>query len=47
MNPKLFVDEILCNHDLSLKQFIGKRVADFDTIEDKLNTLIPLLKNAK
>lgn len=33
--------------DPSLKQFIGGRMEDFDKIEDKLNTLLPLLKNAK
>jgi len=33
--------------DDSLKQFIETRVSDFDKIEDKLNTLIPLLKKAK
>lgn len=31
----------------ALKQFIGDRVEDFDKIEDKLNTLLPLLKKAK
>ena len=31
----------------SLKQFITNRVSDFDKIEDKLNTLLPLLKQAK
>ena len=33
--------------DPSLKQFITNRVSDFDKIEDKLNTLLPLLKQAK
>ena len=33
--------------DPSLKQFIDTRMTDFDKIEDKLNTLLPLLKNAK
>ncbi len=33
--------------DDSLKQFIEKRVSDFDKIEDKLNILLPLLKQAK
>ena len=33
--------------DPSLKQFIDTRVTDFDKIEDKLNTLLPLLKSAK
>jgi hypothetical protein len=33
--------------DPSLSQFIEKRVGDFDRIEDKLNTLLPLLKQAK
>ena len=33
--------------DSSLSQFIEKRVGDFDKIEDKLNTLLPLLKQAK
>mgnify|MGYP003349744253 CR=1 FL=1 len=33
--------------DPSLKQFIGTRMEDFDKIEDKLNTLLPLLKKAK
>jgi len=33
--------------DPSLKQFIETRVTDFDKIEDKLNTLLPLLKKAK
>ncbi len=33
--------------DPSLKQFIDSRVTDFDKIEDKLNTLLPLLKKAK
>ena len=31
----------------ALSQFIEKRVGDFDQIEDKLNTLLPLLKQAK
>ncbi len=31
----------------SLKQFITNRISDFDKIEDKLNTLLPLLKQAK
>jgi hypothetical protein len=31
----------------SLKQFIITRISDFDRIEDKLNTLLPLLKQAK
>lgn len=33
--------------DPTLSQFIEKRVGDFDQIEDKLNTLLPLLKQAK
>ena len=33
--------------DPSLKQFVETRVTDFDKIEDKLNTLLPLLKDAK
>ena len=33
--------------DPALKQFVETRVTDFDKIEDKLNTLLPLLKNAK
>jgi len=33
--------------DPSLSQFIQNRVGDFDKIEDKLNTLLPLLKQAK
>jgi hypothetical protein len=33
--------------DPSLKQFVSTRVSDFDKIEDKLNTLLPLLKKAK
>ena len=33
--------------DSALKQFIDNRVSDFDKIEDKLNTLLPLLKQAK
>jgi hypothetical protein len=33
--------------DPSLKQFINTRMTDFDKIEDKLNTLLPLLKSAK
>jgi len=33
--------------DPSLTQFITNRVSDFDKIEDKLNTLLPLLKQAK
>jgi hypothetical protein len=33
--------------DPALKQFIQNRVGDFDKIEDKLNTLLPLLKQAK
>ena len=33
--------------DDALKQFIETRVSDFDKIEDKLNTLLPLLKKAK
>ena len=31
----------------ALTQFITNRVSDFDKIEDKLNTLLPLLKKAK
>ena len=31
----------------ALTQFITNRVGDFDKIEDKLNTLLPLLKQAK
>jgi hypothetical protein len=31
----------------ALKKFIGDRIGDFDKIEDKLNTLLPLLKQAK
>ena len=33
--------------DPALTQFIQTRVSDFDKIEDKLNTLLPLLKKAK
>jgi hypothetical protein len=33
--------------DPALTQFITNRVGDFDKIEDKLNTLLPLLKQAK
>jgi hypothetical protein len=33
--------------DSSLKQFIDTRIGHFDEIEDKLNTLLPLLKQAK
>ena len=33
--------------DPALTQFITSRISDFDKIEDKLNTLLPLLKNAK
>lgn len=33
--------------DSSLKQFVETRIKDFDKIEDKLNTLLPLLKDAK
>jgi hypothetical protein len=33
--------------DPALKQFVNTRVTDFDKIEDKLNTLLPLLKKAK
>jgi len=33
--------------DSALKQFVDNRVSDFDKIEDKLNTLLPLLKQAK
>jgi hypothetical protein len=33
--------------DPTLKQFIETRITDFDKIEDKLNTLLPLLKKAK
>lgn len=33
--------------DPALKQFVETRVTDFDKIEDKLNTLLPLLKKAK
>lgn len=33
--------------DPSLKQFVETRITDFDKIEDKLNTLLPLLKKAK
>ena len=29
------------------KNFVNDKISDFDKIEDKLNTLIPLLKNAK
>ena len=33
--------------DPSLKTFIGNKINEFDQIEDKLNTLLPLLKQAK
>ena len=33
--------------DPSLKKFIGNKMNEFDQIEDKLNTLLPLLKQAK
>lgn len=33
--------------DPALKNFIQTRISDFDKIEDKLNTLLPLLKKAK
>lgn len=33
--------------DPALKQFVSTRITDFDKIEDKLNTLLPLLKKAK
>lgn len=33
--------------DPALKQFVNTRITDFDKIEDKLNTLLPLLKKAK
>lgn len=33
--------------DPALTQFITSRISDFDKIEDKLNTLLPLLKQAK
>jgi hypothetical protein len=33
--------------DPSLKKFIGNKIGEFDQIEDKLNTLLPLLKQAK
>lgn len=33
--------------DPALSQFITTRIGDFDKIEDKLNVLIPLLKQAK
>jgi hypothetical protein len=33
--------------DQSLKNFIGNKIGEFDQIEDKLNTLLPLLKQAK
>jgi hypothetical protein len=33
--------------DSSLKQFVEKKINDFDIIENKLNVLIPLLKQAK
>ena len=33
--------------DPSLKKFVTDRVTDFDKIEDKLNRLLPLLKQAK
>lgn len=31
----------------ALKKFIGDRIGDYDKIEDKLNTLLPLLKKSK
>jgi hypothetical protein len=33
--------------DPALTQFITNRVSDFDKIEDRINTLLPLLKQAK
>lgn len=33
--------------DPSLNKFIGDKIGEFDTIEDKLNVLLPLLQNAK
>jgi hypothetical protein len=33
--------------DPSLNKFIGDKIGEFDTIEDKLNILLPLLQNAK
>jgi hypothetical protein len=33
--------------DPALTQFVTDRISDFDKIEDKLNTLLPLLKQAK
>lgn len=33
--------------DPTLKNFVETRISDFDKIEDKLNTLLPLLKSAK
>ena len=33
--------------DQSLKNFIGNKIGEFDQIEDKLNILLPLLKQAK
>ena len=33
--------------DPALKQFVDTRITDFDKIEDKINTLLPLLKKAK
>lgn len=33
--------------DPALVQFITTRISDFDKIEDKINTLLPLLKQAK
>lgn len=45
-SSKAYVDSLNLQ-DPSLKQFIETRMEDFDKIEDKLNTLLPLLKQAK
>lgn len=45
-SSKAYVDSLNLS-DPALKQFVDTRITDFDKIEDKINTLLPLLKKAK
>lgn len=45
-SSKSYVDSLNLE-DPSLKTFIGNKINEFNQIEDKLNTLLPLLKQAK
>ena len=45
-SSQAYVDSLNLS-DPALKQFVDTRITDFDKIEDKINTLLPLLKKAK